>query len=108
MDRYNNSHDCTRIGLLFKQNMIDDEVLAAGNTDSGSSDKTIDDYFPKENYNGVAIMVEGDKVTSTAVYGYSDYEANKVNNLDTLFSSCFFTKNDDGNVGSKKKFQKEN
>lgn len=73
------------LGYFLNKNMIDDEVLAAGNTDSGSSDKTIDDYFPKENYNGVAIMVEGDKVTSTAVYGYSDYEANKVNNLDTLF-----------------------
>lgn len=73
------------LGYFLNRSMVDDEAYAAGNTDNSSSDKTIEDYFPEENYNGVAIMVEGKEVTSTATYGYSNYEAKEVNDLDTIF-----------------------
>lgn len=77
-------------GYFFNQDGIEDEVLAASeNKQTKSSSVTntssnMDNYLSDDTYNGVAITLEDGELSSSA-YGYSNFDTQTENDLDTLF-----------------------
>ena len=76
---------------FFNQDSVEEEVLAASeskqekNTSVTKTSSNIDNYLSDDTFNGIAITLKDGDVSSCATYGYSNFDTQTENDLDTLF-----------------------